>query len=193
MNQQEYLSELYACLRQRLPSGELESTMKYYEEYFSEAGVGREAEVIAELGTPEELARQILDGRGVGPAPVYRYEGLEPRKWTAGKIIALVLLSPIWLPLLAGGIVAVIGLVGGVGLGGLCVIAAGIFSAWCGFMAIFSPGIITTIFFGGLGLLLAAFGLVMVVGAVMLGKLLGKAVGTFCRWIFAGRKVGVPV
>lgn len=37
--------------------------MGYYGAYFEEAGPQREAEIIRELGTPEELVRRITEGR----------------------------------------------------------------------------------------------------------------------------------
>lgn len=191
MNREEYLSELYGRLRQNVPGSELDHIMKYYEEYFDEAGPAREQDIIAELGTPEDLARQIMSGRGVNAQPEYRYERPVPRHWTAGKIVALVLLSPLWISLIAVIVSLFVGLVGGVGFGGLGVIAGGIFSGWVGFTALFTPGFTTTMFFGGLGLCMVALGLVMVVGAIAMGKGLGKAVGSFCRWLFVGRKAGM--
>lgn len=195
MTSEEYLSELYGRLRQRIPEKELESIMKYYEEYFDEAGPQREAEVMAELGSPEDLSRQVLSGRGIHTAGAeYRYERVEyKRSWTAGKVVALVLLFPIWLSLLVAIAGLIVGLVGGIGVGGLGLMAGGVFSVWCGFTAIFTPGVATTLFFCGQGLLLMGLGLLMVAGAVAIGRGLGKAIGAFCRWLFVGRKVGVRV
>lgn len=191
MNREQYLSELYGRLRQNVPSGELDHIMKYYEEYFDEAGSEREQEIIAELGAPEDLARQIMSGRGANAQPEYRYERVLPRRWTAGKIVALVLLSPIWFSLLIAIGAAMVGLVVGIGAGGVGLVSGGIFSAWCGFTALFTPGFTTTMFFGGLGLVMVAFGLMMLAASIALGKVMGKAIGSFCRWLFVGRKVCV--
>lgn len=191
MNREEYLSELYGRLRQRMPGGELNNVMKYYEEYFNEAGPEREQDIMAELGTPEDLARQILSGRGAGSAPEYQNQQVIPRRWTTGKVVAVVLLSPLWLSLLVAIAGGMLGLVVGIGAGGLGCIAGGVFSGWCGFTALFTPGFTTTMFFGGLGILMVAFGLVMLAGSIALGRVMGKAVGSFCRWIFVGRKVWV--
>lgn len=188
MNREEYLSELYGRLRQRVPGAELDNIMKYYEEYFDEAGPDKEQDIMLDLGTPEDLARQILSGRGMGSAPEYHNQQVMPRRWTGGKIVALVLLSPLWISLVAVIVSLIVGLVGGIGIGGVGVIAGGIFSAWCGFTALFAPGFTTTMFFGGLGLLMVALGLCMVAGAIALGRVLGKAMGSFCRWLFVGRK-----
>lgn len=63
MDRERYLQEVWARLSNRMPRKDLDGIMRYYEEYFDEAGPQREAEVIAELGTPEELARRILEDR----------------------------------------------------------------------------------------------------------------------------------
>lgn len=191
MNREEYLSELYGRLRQNVPSSELDHIMKYYEEYFDEAGSAREQDIIAELGAPEDLARQIMSGRSANAQPEYRYERVLPRRWTAGKIVALVLLSPIWFSLLVAIGATMVGLVVGIGAGGVGLVSGGIFSAWCGFTALFTPGFTTTMFFGGLGLVMVAFGLMMLAASIALGKVMGKAIGSFCRWLFVGRKVCV--
>lgn len=63
MDRERYLQEVWARLSNRMPRKDLEGVMRYYEEYFDEAGPQREAEVMAELGTPEELAGRILEDR----------------------------------------------------------------------------------------------------------------------------------
>lgn len=191
MSRDEYLSELYGRLRQRVPEGELNHIMKYYEEYFDEGGPDKEQDIIAELGAPEDLARQILNGHGMGSAPQDYGRQVMPRRWTAGKIVALVLLSPLWVTLLVGIGAAMIGLVACVGLVGVGLMLCGIFSAWCGFTALFTPGFTTTMFFCGLGLVLAAVGVLVLTASIAMGRGVCKAVGSFCRWLFVGRKVWV--
>lgn len=63
MDRERYLQEVWARLSNRMPRKDLEGVIRYYEEYFDEAGPAREAEVMAELGTPEELAGRILEDR----------------------------------------------------------------------------------------------------------------------------------
>ncbi len=195
MSREDYLSELYGRLRQRIPEKELENIMKYYEEYFDEAGPERESEIMAELGSAEDLTRQVLAGRGVNTGSEnYRYERqVYRRDWTAGKVILLICLFPIWLPLLLAIPLAMFSLVLGVGVGGLGVIAGGLFMGWCGFTAIFTPGLPTTMFFGGLGILIIALGLLMLAGAVALGRVCGKGTAAMCRWLFVGGRRGAAV
>lgn len=59
------LSEQLAAL----PDVERKDALEYYEEYFDAAGPDREAQTIAELGSPEEVARKILEEQGAEPGP----------------------------------------------------------------------------------------------------------------------------
>lgn len=59
MRKEEYLAELSKRLR-RLPRREYEEAMSYYREYFAEAGPEMEQQVMHDLGTPQEAARQII-------------------------------------------------------------------------------------------------------------------------------------
>lgn len=60
MNKNEFLTRLKAALAP-LPSEERDAAMIYYEEFFSDAGEENEQSVIAEFGSPEELAKSIIE------------------------------------------------------------------------------------------------------------------------------------
>ena len=68
-----------------LPEAERKDALSYYEDYLDAAGPEKEAQAIAELGTPEEVAHKILEeqapadpsaapaapaGNGVSGAPI---------------------------------------------------------------------------------------------------------------------------
>lgn len=59
MNKTQYINELKRHLR-TLPKEDFQKAVEYYEEYFFDAGVENEAQVIEDLGTPEFAARQII-------------------------------------------------------------------------------------------------------------------------------------
>lgn len=59
MTRAEYLAELELHLRQ-LPKKDFHEAIDYFTEYFDEAGPENEADVIAELGAPEEAAQDII-------------------------------------------------------------------------------------------------------------------------------------
>lgn len=59
MNRREFMAALSAALSDLVPAGEKNDILRYYEEYFDDAGPDREAEVIRSLGDPAQLARKI--------------------------------------------------------------------------------------------------------------------------------------
>lgn len=60
MDKLTYLKALSDALEGKLSDRERDEIIRYYSEYFADAGEGREGEVIAELGSPEALARRLL-------------------------------------------------------------------------------------------------------------------------------------
>lgn len=64
MDKNTYLKELARHLSRKMPEREWEDTLRWYEEYFQEAGPERESEVIEELGSPETVARRVAEEGG---------------------------------------------------------------------------------------------------------------------------------
>ena len=60
MTRTAFLSALEQLLAP-LPESERKDALSYYEDYLDAAGPENEARAIAELGSPEEVARKILD------------------------------------------------------------------------------------------------------------------------------------
>ena len=56
MNRKEFLDEL-AFLLQDIEDVERDEAIQYYQDYFDEAGIENEQQVINELGTPEKVAK----------------------------------------------------------------------------------------------------------------------------------------
>jgi len=63
MNKQEFLATLKAELS-FISFEEREDAIKYYEEYFEDAGENKEEAILLELGSPKEVAAKILDDLG---------------------------------------------------------------------------------------------------------------------------------
>lgn len=61
MNRKEFLDRL-AFLLQDIDDAERNEALLYYEDYFIEAGIENEQQVIKELGSPEKIAAIIRDG-----------------------------------------------------------------------------------------------------------------------------------
>lgn len=140
MNAYEYLQALRAALAV-LPDDEIDSAMRYYEDYFLDAGDENAEKVIEQLGPPEQVAEAILrDYTGVARRRPERFEeekaqtvnGVpldrdgKPRKkginpWMLACIVLLALIfGPVAVAVIGAIIVAVVGLVIGIAA---CVVA----------------------------------------------------------------------
>ena len=75
MNRREYMDRLEQLLLV-LPIEEREEALQYYEDYFDDAGIENEVDVIRELGTPEEVAAKIRVGYA-GEYAEYSEQGYE--------------------------------------------------------------------------------------------------------------------
>ena len=79
-----------------LPETERKDALSYYEDYLDAAGSENEARAIAELGSPEEVARKILDeqtpaGSSAAPASPARKPHSRWRMVLGGGLAVLVL------------------------------------------------------------------------------------------------------
>ena len=140
MNAYEYLQALRAALAV-LPDDEINSAMRYYEDYFLDAGDENAAQVIEQLGPPEQVAEAILrDYTGVARRRPERFEeekaqtvdGVplgrdgKPRKkginpWMLACIVPLALIfGPVAITVIGAIILAAVGLIVGVAA---CVVA----------------------------------------------------------------------
>ncbi|MBQ8857442.1 MAG: DUF1700 domain-containing protein [Lachnospiraceae bacterium] len=61
MSRAEFMEKLKTLLAD-IPDGEREEALNYYEDYFEDAGVENEQQVIDSLGSPEKVAKTIKDG-----------------------------------------------------------------------------------------------------------------------------------
>ena len=102
MTRNEFLTALEQLLAS-LPDDERKDALAYYEDYLDAAGPEREAQAIAELGTPEEVARKILDEQAPNAAPLPTGSSVESparpaakkqthwRMWLGGGVVVLAL------------------------------------------------------------------------------------------------------
>lgn len=77
-----------------LPESERKDALSYYEDYLDAAGPENEARAIAELGSPEEVARKILDEQspqGASAAPAFPAPRSRWRMVLGGGLAVLVL------------------------------------------------------------------------------------------------------
>ncbi|MDO4270859.1 MAG: DUF1700 domain-containing protein [Eubacteriales bacterium] len=126
MNRNDYMSALRGALSV-LPDEERASALRYYEEYFDDAGPENEQKVIEDLGAPEMVAAQILadyreltaapaqsGAAGGSAAPRRGWRGINP--WLLALLVLLAI--PIGIPLAAA--------LGGVLISVLAVLAAAV-------------------------------------------------------------------
>ena len=181
MDRQQYLRELEARLSNRMRPNELESVMRYYEEYFEEAGPQGEAQAILDLGSPADLTARIMGQQVIKDlerrAPEEEEPYIRPRRgvrsvWT---IILAICAAPIAIPVMIGLVAAGIGLLIGVfaiflalGISGVAAVIYGILSAAAGFGAILTHGMSTTMVFVGGGMAAAGVGALLLAGSFAL-------------------------
>lgn len=72
MNRVEFMTEL-AILLQDIPAEERKEAMQYYNDYFDDAGVSEEANIISELGSPEKVALEVKAGLNRQEEEVHEY------------------------------------------------------------------------------------------------------------------------
>ena len=206
MNRSEYMAALRRALSV-LPEEERASALRYYEEYFDDAGPENERRVIEDLGAPETVAGQILaDYRelttvprqgaaasGAPPAPPRGWRGINP--WLL--LLLVVLAIPIGVPL-AGAFIgvcaAVLGVLAAVLLSvlafvvviPLCLLAAGI--VLCGISFVLWGAPANALVTLGCGLMLFALGVLVSLLAIKLCTLfvppVFRAFVALLRWPF---------
>ncbi len=105
MTKEEYINELRARIS-HLPREEQESAMSYYIEYLQDADDKTMEEIIAELGTPQDVAERII-----AECVQSRREGTQSGT-EKGCLIGLLaaLTSPIWFPLAIAAVAVVFSL-----------------------------------------------------------------------------------
>jgi len=184
MKKAEYLAALKKKLN-RLPENEIDNALRYYEEYFDEAGVEKEQTVIAQLGTPDNVAAKIIGEYAVGTGAKNK-RGRLKNIWV---LILAICASPIALPLVLAVVIVALALIVSLlsvffafGVSGVACVLSGIAGIFGGVYALFldpSAGI----FYIGFGLLSVALGGALSLGVVKFAKVtflwLQKALGKF--------------
>ena len=188
MNRIDFMRDLEARLG-ALSEEDRADALRYYDELFDEAGPIEEQKILDDLGSPADIARQILVDNGVSPDgdpefmidDVIRKDGTTPPPpVNAGpienkntKILLIVIIaivtSPVWGGLLGGAL----GL-----LGGFIGVIATLFAVLgCGGMALLVVGIVRLFSVPPLGLCEMGAGLVLCGIAVL-------TIVPLCKWIF---------
>ncbi len=176
MDKETYLRFLRALLMNRLPAEDAEDIVRFYTEYLTEAGPDREKEVMAALGSPEELTAKIMEQRAKEEAEGIREPyGPAPKAYTIPNASGL----PRWLGIV---LVAFLGLMmvpamgclflvfGGTGIG--IIVCGALIIAFCAF----GVGLGSMVFAFGAALVLISVGSLLVQAARGILWLLKKAI-----------------
>lgn len=214
MNRIEYMTKL-ASLLQDIPEVERRDAMKYYNDYFDEAGEENEEQVIREFGAPEEVAENIkadLKGkteditddqqgqsgnyqfqtRENDHSSEYQYEMSGDKKkndriWKIVLIVILaVIIGPVLIPLIGGILVAGLAIVLTAIVGVFALVIAGIIIAIVGISLVIS-GFIILLPQTAAGLTLIGSGLIMLV----LGVVATVGFGKLCAVVACGLAKGM--
>lgn len=162
MSREEYISELRARIA-HLPREEQEAAMSYYIEYLQEASDKTMEEIIAELGTPRDVAERII--ADYSQSETYRQNNSGAKGCLFG--ILLVLTSPVWLTILLTVLILVL-------VFGVLAITFLVLSAWLLFIY---PA--TALVVAGAALMMAALTLLCIVLLGAAGKGVKKLASAF--------------
>lgn len=190
MNKDEYMKILPRELR-RLPKEDYYKAIEYYNEYFDEAGPENEQQAIADLGAPEDAAKEILMSLAQKAAD-------EPPKSVKRGLSAVwigilgICAAPIALPLAAALIILVAALVLTIVIVLLALAASAVSVAAAGIIGIIGGIILVFSYFAdglcniGAGIFSLGIGILFTYGSILLFKWTMKKITVFLGHIAKG-------
>ena len=193
MTKTEYIAKLTKYLR-KLPQQDYKEAIEYFMEYFEEAGPENEARVIAELGTPKEAAHEVIS-RLLEEKIVEDKSSLRNKTTILWIAILAVLASPVALPILLfflAILLTLILIIFAVIVTALALTFALLISGVYTFFTSFSllnVSLASTLFGGGLGLLMFGGALLLLLISFEICKLIVKLITLLIKWLIKkGRK-----
>ena len=185
MTKVEYLAKLDKYLR-KLPKEDYQEAMDYFSEYFEEAGPENEAQVIAELGTPKEAARDIIS-RLLDEKIIDQEKTPKSRVSMVWLAILAILSAPVTLPLALFLFLAVITILA-LGVAAIAVVLSlGVAFLISGIYMLFDSWSYLNISFSatalsfGLGLLALGLSLLALLAAGAVCKVVGRSIVNLAR------------
>ena len=193
MTKTEYIAKLTKYLR-KLPQKDYEEALEYFMEYFEEAGPENEAQVIAELGTPKEAAHEVIS-RLLDEKIIEEKSSLRNKTTILWIAILAVLASPVALPILLfflAMIVTLLMIIFAVIVTALALtfalLISGVYTFFTSF-SLLSVSLASTLFGGGLGLLMFGGALLLLLISFEICKLIVKLIALLIKWLIKkGRK-----
>ena len=193
MTRTEYIAKLTKYLR-KLPQQDYEEAIEYFMEYFEEAGPENEARVIAELGTPKEAAHEVIS-RLLDEKIIEDESSLRNKTTILWIAILAVLASPVALPILLfflAMIMTLLMIIFAVIVTALALtfalLISGVYTFFTSF-SLLSVSLASTLFGGGLGLLMFGGALLLLLISFEICKLIVKLITLLIKWLIKkGRK-----
>lgn len=193
MTRTEYIAKLTKYLR-KLPQKDYEEALEYFMEYFEEAGPENEAQVIAELGTPKEAAHEVIS-RLLDEKIIEEKSSLRNKTTILWIAILAVLASPVALPILLfflAMIMTLLMIIFAVIVTALALtfalLISGIYTFFTSF-SLLNVSLASTLFGGGLGLLMFGGALLLLLISFEICKLIVKLITLLIKWLIKkGRK-----
>ena len=193
MTRTEYIAKLTKYLR-KLPQKDYEEALEYFMEYFEEAGPENEARVIAELGTPKEAAHEVIS-RLLEEKIVEDKSSLRNKTAILWIAILAVLASPVALPILLfflAMLMTLLMIIFAVIVTALALtfalLISGVYTFFTSF-SLLSVSLASTLFGGGLGLLMFGGALLLLLISFEICKLIVKLITLLIKWLIKkGRK-----
>ena len=193
MTRTEYIAKLTKYLR-KLPQKDYEEALEYFMEYFEEAGPENEARVIAELGTPKEAAHEVIS-RLLEEKIVEDKSSLRNKTAILWIAILAVLASPVALPILLlflAMLLTLLLIIFAVIVTALALtfalLISGVYTFFTSF-SLLSVSLASTLFGGGLGLLMFGGALLLLLISFEICKLIVKLITLLIKWLIKkGRK-----
>lgn len=163
MNKQDFMKELNDKLH-KLPEEEKNNALKYYEEYFEEAGDDKELNILEELGSPSNIASQIIADFAIKETELDEKKS-KSRISTVWIVILAIFASPIALPIaiaivcvIFALLITILALIFSFGITALALCLSGIICFVMSF-GLITTDISTMIFFIGYGMFSAGLGI----------------------------------
>lgn len=191
MNREEYMRRLEEALTDITPF-EKEEAIQYYNDYFDDAGVENEEEVMNSLGTPEKLAETIKKEQTDAQESVDEIlettvqEEDKKNKLSGGTIALIVVLSILASPFIVAAVVSVLGAVIGIIAGIFSAIAA-LGSIFLAFIGIVIASMVSAIAVGAISplgaLVFAGFGIMMIGISIFLLMAIVWLFGIAVPWV----------
>lgn len=193
MTRTEYIAKLTKYLR-KLPQKDYEEALEYFMEYFEESGPENEAQVIAELGTPKEAAHEVIS-RLLDEKIIEDKSSLRNKTTILWIAILAVLASPVALPILLfflAMIMTLLMIIFAVIVTALALtfalLISGVYTFFTSF-SLLSVSLASTLFGGGLGLMMLGGALLLLLISFEICKLIVKLITLLIKWLIKkGRK-----